>query len=166
MYGFVLLQARQLLLVKYSSFWNRAIINFPQVKHSLVELSSMYYVTVVVFLFLRLFFEVKSNLCTTINFLSKFQALYIIIIVLVVRPRPYKRSQKVYRHSVRQKIMWLHRHGWYIVGCPYPQFCSAGGIPPAPIRFQYLITPTQLYHVWILHTREVDWEAWPTPTLN
>ncbi len=28
-------------------------------------------------------------------------------------------------------------------------------IPQAPIRLQYLITPTQLYHVWILHT--LDW---------
>ena len=39
------------------------------------------------------------------------------------------------------------------------------GISPAPIRLQYLITTTQLYHVWILHTR-IDWEAWPTPTLS
>ncbi len=40
----------------------------------------------------------------------------------------------------------------------YPQFCSVVGIPtipPAPIRLQYLITPTQLYHMWILHT--LDW---------
>ncbi len=26
-------------------------------------------------------------------------------------------------------------------------FCSVVGIPPTPIRLQYLITPTQLYHV-------------------